>query len=146
MHTMRAVLIAFLIALLPVRAWLGDAMALAMAVAPAHGTAQLVAHPDHMAQTAAPCHGNAHSDHNDHSADMTAAAASAHAHAHAADGTDPGGHDQHCHTLCDLCNGPAMAATLPLLTTGADAPRLIPPAHERFASQSARRDVRPPIA
>lgn len=143
MHTMRAVLIAFLIALLPVRAWLGDAMALAMVVAPAHGTAQLMAPPDHTAQTTAPCHGNAHSA---DSVDMTAAAASGTNHAHAAGGATTGGQDHHCHTLCDLCNGPAMAAPLPLLTTGADAPRLIPPAHERFASQSARRDVRPPIA
>lgn len=140
---MRTVLIALLIALLPVRAWLGDAMALAMVVAPAHGTAQLMAQLDHAAQTAAPCHGIAH--HAD-SVDMTAAAASGSDHAHAAGGTPTDGHDHHCHTLCDLCNGPAMAAPLPLLTTGADAPRLIPPTQERFASQSARRDVRPPIA
>ncbi|MDR7094692.1 hypothetical protein [Hydrogenophaga laconesensis] len=117
---MRHLLLALMIALLPIRGWMGDAMALAMLAAPAHSTEQA------SASTAAPCPD------------------------HAMPGEHAGMQDNasadHAHKSCDVCNGPVMALSAPVV------PGLVPvhgvlalPA-ERFASSEPHRGIKPPIS
>ncbi|MBA4261810.1 MAG: hypothetical protein C0443_07260 [Comamonadaceae bacterium] len=117
---MRHWLLILMIALLPLRGWAGDAMAMSMWAAP----------PAH--QTASPCHGGPAT---------LAAQEMAHDGHHTADTPS---HNS-C-TACDICNGPAMTlaahsarTTLPAVTTTA-------PACERFASAVPQRGSKPPIA
>lgn len=132
--TMRRLLLVFMIALLPLRGLVGDAMAVAMTTMPTHEHAQAVTQgmpcPDLLA-TSAPAHGATHGTsphhaaHGDHSPDDAA---------------------EHQHAVCDLCNGPAMTRAVP--------PELqLPPEHgllvlpvERFASSEPRRGIKPPIS
>jgi len=147
--SMRSLVILVMMVLLPLRMWAGDAMALSMspaaaasasaAAAPAwtHATAPTPGVP----LAAMPCHGDGASAHLSH-AGTTASLAdpgTAHGEAHASESA-------HCHALCDVCNGPAMAVPVRLFAPDAESPRLTPPTRERFASQPLRRDVRPPIA
>lgn len=123
---MRTWLMVLMIALLPLRGWVGDAMAFSMAMG-----------------------------HADHGASVTATAPMP-CHASPVEAADPGTHDgsahgvapeaNHSHLLCDLCNGPALDAPWPWALTPSDPPGSLPPLSERFASQTARRDVRPPIS
>lgn len=116
---MRRWFVIFLIVLLPWRAWAGDAMTLAMA-APA-GT-------------------------EGHCAEHTLEAASSHGESDAAM-TQVGTDSSAPHTVCDICNGPAMTATPRLgVETGP-----LPQAHQtagpvRFASALPRPGHKPPIA
>lgn len=121
----RVFLVALMIALLPLRGWVGDAMALSMALGHAgtHAPEQSQTSPWH-------CH------------DSVAVANDPHEHA-AHGPTDPGSHS---HLLCDLCNGPVLDAPRPWNLASDEPPQLSPPFSERFASQVARRDVRPPIS
>jgi len=122
----RLFLIALMIALIPMRGWVGDAMALSMAVdhTGMHATAVVPAQ--------LPCHG-APAEAVDH----------AH-HGNDAHGTGDGPH--HSHILCDLCNGPVLHNPWLWRPAPSQPPQLLPPFSERFASQTARRDVRPPIS
>ena len=121
----RVFLLALMIVLLPLRGWVGDAMALSMALGHA-GT-----HLPEQSQTASwHCH------------DTVAAAHETHEHAtHVS--TDAGSHS---HLLCDLCNGPVLDAPRPWSLASDEPPQLSPPFSERFASRVARQDVRPPIS
>lgn len=119
---MRFWLIALMMALLPLRGWVGDAMALGAFTAP---------------QTAAAsCHETA----------VTAVADEAlHAdHGSSTDVSTPS--DHHSHLACDLCNGPALASAV----TGSADPQAAPSARaagaERFASLDPRPGHKPPIA
>lgn len=134
---MRHFLLALLIALLPLRGWVGDAMAITL-VSPA-AAQQLVAElPDCMEHSAAV-----------HAATHAPPAVSSDAHAH--DGANPhhgAGADEpsHAHGSCEVCNGPAMALGWP---TGAALPQ--PPAlaialSVRFASTVLPQGVKPPIS
>lgn len=122
----RTWLMALMIVLLPLRGWVGDAMAFSMAMGPAgHGATVTATAP-------MPCHASP-------AAALDATAHDGLAHDVAHDST-------HSHLLCDLCNGPALDAPWPWSLVPRDLPASLPPCHERFASQTARRDVRPPIS
>lgn len=83
-HAMRHVFLALLIALLPLRGWVGDAMALAPLSA--HLTGQALAAPSPAAPDAASdCHG-----HTNETADM--------------------GESSGACSHCDVCHGPGLAA------------------------------------
>jgi hypothetical protein len=117
---MRRWFVIFLIVLLPWRAWAGDAMTLAMA-SPAGAEGHCAEH----SLEAATSHGP-----NDTAATTTLKA----------DANSP-------HTVCDVCNGPAMAATPRL---GVDTGPL-PQARQttdpvRFDSALPRPGHKPPIA
>lgn len=121
---MRHFLIALMIALLPVRGWVGEAMAFSMPGGPA-ATASHAGCPDHAAPAQAA---------DSQEALVPLAGAST---------TDDGAHQ---HSLCDVCNGPALAASLPGLGTQ-------PLTHiqhtarlESFASSEPRQGVKPPIS
>ncbi len=129
---MRHWLLILMIALLPLRGWTGDAMAMSMWAAP----------PSH--QAASPCHvgpatvasqGMAHDGHHT-AADETMA-----------HGSHTGDNPSHntC-TACDICNGPAMTLALHSARTTLPAVTHTAPACERFASAVAQRGSKPPIA
>jgi hypothetical protein len=129
---MRHILLALLIALLPLRGWVGDAMAMSLVTHPAahavHTLAPSEAVADHCAEH------TGHTAHADHTAD---AASSPHA-------SDV--HPTHQHKACDVCNGPAMAlsgveAVAPPLPHGVQAT-----AAERFASTVLPQGIKPPIS
>lgn len=120
---MRHLLLALMIALLPIRGWMGDAMALAMLAAPSHGMAAA------SSPAAAPCPDHAMA------ADTTAMADSG----HSADST-------HVHKSCDVCNGPAMALALPDVPAVAPQHSLLTPPAARFASFEPQQANKPPIS
>lgn len=115
---MRRWLVIFLIVLLPWRAWAGDAMTL---VAPS--TPAPMAHcADHAMAPA--------SAHADHGSD----------HAPSEDRVVP-------HAVCDICNGPALAASPALPVVGAPLPQARQDTGPvRFASALPHAGHKPPIA
>jgi len=120
---MRVWLIALMIALLPLRGWVGDAMALGAFTAPE--------------TAAASCH------------ETVANAAEANDAQHAGHDTSPGdaapdGH--HSHLACDLCNGPALASAVTASANPQAAPSARAAGAERFASLDPRPGHKPPIA
>lgn len=126
---MRHLLLALMIALLPIRGWVGDAMAVAMLAPPAHSmnpAAQVDAAPcpDHAAPASTAMHGEA-------ALDMQA-------------GADTGA--EHSHSSCDVCNGPAMALSTPALLALTPAHGLLVPPAEHFASSEPHRGIKPPIS
>lgn len=124
----RTLLIALMIALLPLRGWVGDAMALSMALSHMDtGNRSLAAAP-----IQSPCH----------STQVEAAEQDRHDHGSHGMATGAG----HGHLLCDLCNGPVLDSPWLWSPATSEPPQLLPPTSERFASQTARRDVRPPIS
>ena len=136
---MRRLLLVLMIALLPIRGLVGDAMAMAIMTAPAHGATHVEASAD-----TTPCLDHAadsdHSAHSPHAAD-------AHAHAaHTATNDETPGTDVHAHGSCDLCNGPAMGHALPQAQVGAAQHGLAPGAIERFVSVEPLRGIKPPIS
>lgn len=128
---MRHWILAVLIALLPLRGWVGDAMAM------------------QMLGLNAPAVADEHRDRQDHPAALEAAhtghAASIASHSPiASDHVDSDA--SHSHIACDLCNGPAMAlgeasATAPNTTH----PRLVFTS-DSFASATLPQGVKPPIS
>jgi len=137
-NRMRHLLLALLIALLPLRAWVGDAMAVSM-----------LGHPAAHTETSAvmdSVHANCPEHDGDLPASMTHTAGldhSAHGQGGPADAPQQG---QHTHSACDVCNGPAL---LVALFHAVPAPRLhslmAPPA-ERFASVALQQGIKPPIS
>jgi hypothetical protein len=119
---MRRLLLVFMIALLPLRGLVGDAMAVAMTSLPSHERAPSVA------MGATPC------------PDHAAAVQPAH--------DDPSAHDdaEHQHAVCDLCNGPAMTRALPSDAQATPAHSLHVPPIEHFASSEPHRGSKPPIS
>jgi hypothetical protein len=117
---MRHWFLVLMIALLPLRGWVGDAMAVEMLAQPAHAALVADGHgADHHAMTGDHC-----------VCDEQAAAG----------GTD------HQHNACDVCNVPALAMAVPeLLAPTAAHSQLVRPA-EQFASSEAQRGVKPPIS
>ena len=116
---MRHWLLALMIALLPIRGWMSDAMAVAMLAPPAH-TMNQAGSPD-----AAPCPDHAMAS------DTTAS---------------PDGGGEHAHKSCDVCNGPAMALSAPALLALAPVLGLHVPPAEHFASSEPHRGIKPPIS
>jgi hypothetical protein len=130
---MRHLLLALLIALLPLRAWVGDAMAVSMLAQPAANTAEQVHCQDHLgsapqAMAAQPSHG-AHV--------MSAQSESTADHQHPQD---------HPHSVCDVCNGPALVLSLLLASHVPQAHTVLTPPAERFASVALQQGIKPPIS
>jgi len=123
---MRHFLLALIIALLPIRSWMGDAMAVAMLAAPAHTTGQATSSAGHTMDT----------DHvmgSDHA--MTSDQSSM---------QDSG--SEHTHKSCEVCNGPAMALSIPSVPALVPLHRMLVPPAERFASSEPHRGIKPPIS
>lgn len=116
---MRHWFLVLMIALLPLRGWVGDAMAVDMLAQPAHASMAMDGHSeDHHAVTHENC---ACEEHGAASAD-------------------------HAHSTCDVCNLPALAmVTWALQPPPTIHGPLARPA-ERFASSEAQRGVKPPIS
>lgn len=147
---MRTLLLALMIALLPIRGWLGDAMAVEMArhsMPAAEATAVSMAG----AATEAHCHEAMEAMQADGSMDMSAAGMDMSAH----DGHE--GHDGHggtgadhqgcgtC-TACQVCHTVALGG-MPLIDTVHGAPQAPPAAHtSRFASAEPAQGLKPPIS
>jgi hypothetical protein len=135
---MRRLLLALMILLLPLRGWLGDAMAMDLA-APA---VQAVA--VHVASAEPAHHGGA-----EHHADATTPPCHEDAQASAAahdGGEHPAGHGHgHC-TACQICH--SVAATHGGTAPAVSAPRHAAPATApaRFASAEPRLVAKPPIS
>jgi len=128
--TMRRLLLVFMIALLPLRALVGDAMAVAMTTVPAtHGTQAA-------GMGSLPC--------PDHAAAVLPAQEVVHGSGHHAD--TPGHDAEHQHATCDLCNGPAMTHAVPLPISLAAEHGLHMAPVERFASSEPHRGIKPPIS
>jgi hypothetical protein len=116
---MRHLLLAVLIALLPLRAWVGDAMAITM-LAPSSNHGSMVM----SSMASAPC-----PDHAMDVADSTAAADA-----------------DHQHRTCDVCNGPAMALAAPLELPASMSHGVVPSTAERFVSSVPPPGSKPPIS
>ena len=148
---MRHVLLALLIALLPIRGWVGNAMALAMAVqeapVPAHAGHAGVPAP---AVTAVDCLeaglGVAPNAHWAHHSAPGAGHGAEHPPSHLAPDTAPGESAGHSHTSCDLCNGPAMALDWPAVSTPPQRHDRVADAAVRFASTVLPQGIKPPIS
>jgi hypothetical protein len=128
---MRHLLLALMIVLLPVRGWMGDAMALSMLAPPAQGLHHAAA-----SDTGATLP-TAHAQEHDHGATGSADGAAAVLHD---SGTD------HTHKSCEVCNGPAMALSLPTVPALPTTHGLLAPPAERFASSEPHRSIKPPIS
>jgi hypothetical protein len=126
---MRFWIVALMIALLPLRGWVGDAMALErLAHAPEAPTVvAALAHDCHEATTP---EANQHAMHEGVHGPTTDA--------------EPASH--HSHLSCDLCNVPALQPATPLLAAERAPHPLRVISQERFASVEPQRDRKPPIA
>jgi hypothetical protein len=114
---MRHWFLVLMIALLPLRGWVGDAMAMEMLTQPAHAG---MAMDEHGAG-----HGNCACDE------------------HATSAADS---DDHQHSACDVCNVPALAMATPAIQTPptVHGQHVVP--SERFASSEAQQGIKPPIS
>jgi hypothetical protein len=127
-QTMRVWLLALMIALLPLRGWVGDAMALAA------WPAAVASAPE----SAPPCHGEMAMPmvhhHDAHAADTAPLA-------HNSDGSEHVG----CNS-CDICHGTVLGGHMAFAGM-LQAPSAQPaPAHSRFASAVLPGQHKPPIA
>ena len=142
---MRTLLLALMIVLLPIRGWLGDAMAFEMArhSLPAAAAAVSVASSASMA-TEAHCHeGMAADDDGALTMDMNMAD-----HTGGHDHSDNGAGHQGCGTCtaCQVCHTVALGGT-PLIDIVHGAPQAPPAAHAaRFASAEPAPGLKPPIS
>lgn len=128
---MRHLLLALMIALLPIRGWMGDAMALSMLVAPAQAMHHAAASgTDHAMPTE-------HAQGHDHgSTGMTEHGA----------GLQQDGGGEHTHKSCEVCNGPAMALSVPAVPALSPRHGLLAPPAERFVSSEPHQGIKPPIS
>lgn len=121
---MRALLIAFMIILLPIRSWMGDAMALGTPL-PVQASATLaaaVAAPQ--ATPTPPCHDL--TDPGVPAANVTATTTAMNGQTSNGD-DDPSHACNSCHGSCSVCHGMALAAP-ELLPSGGPAPLSVPQA------------------
>lgn len=113
---MRHLLIALVIALLPLRAWVGDAMAITMQM-PAPAQEMVSA----SSAEAAPC--------ADHATGESAAAPM-----------------DHQHSSCEVCHGPAMPLALQTAPLPQAVHGVLPTPTERFTSLLPQPGIKPPIS
>ncbi|MCZ4312935.1 hypothetical protein O4H66_05915 [Comamonadaceae bacterium G21597-S1] len=135
---MRRFFFILMIALLPLRGWVGDAMAMQMALP--GGMAHASAPETATGATHAHAHHGAAADHQRH------AAASGDCTDHAdGDATVSDAHCQTC-TVCQTCH--TVAITVPLVGTEATEPMTAAPltAQSRFASADRAPGLKPPIS
>lgn len=141
---MRHLLIALLIALLPLRAWVGDTMAVSML---GHSSAALVAEtstdvhpacPDHAAPLPTSLPNPPELEHATHAMGT-----------HPSEAAHPGAgqvQDHHPHGACDVCNVPALVMeSFDAVTAAQTHTQLVPPT-ERFASIALQQGIKPPIS
>jgi len=129
---MRHWLLILMIALLPLRGWAGDAMALSMWATPGSSQAMAPCHETAKPVAAVASEGGSHH--------TSAAESMAH-------GSDTGSGTQHATcNACDVCNGPAMTPALHSASTTPSVHAHITPASEHFASAEPQRGSKPPIA
>ncbi len=139
---MRVWILALMIALLPLRGWMGDSMAMGSAshgLAAAGATTQTHC-PDHATGTEAP--GPHTAAMGEHAAPDAPAAPHAGGHGEAASSDQ----NAHSHDLCDVCNGPAMAPQLADLASDAAPPALRVTRAVPFLSHLPLGEHKPPIA
>lgn len=141
---MRHFLLALLIALLPIRGWMGNAMALStVGVATATQAAQAMADDQEWldCQEHSPAvHAAAHAT-GDAPAEDVANAHHDTPH-HTADADEP----SHAHGACEVCNGPAMALGWPTGMTLPQSQAMARTPAVRFASTVLPQGVKPPIS
>jgi hypothetical protein len=144
---MRHLLLALLIALLPLRGWVGDAMATQMA-------AGQLQHPSMQAEIQ-PAHSHSHEEEvaTAHTGHHEEAAAQAPQTLHdcaeqTADNSGTHSSDGHCGTCaaCQACHTVALSPTAPGLVAVFSAPTLPRPAADQFASADAALGQKPPIS
>lgn len=126
---MRHLLFALLIALLPLRGWVGDAMATQMAtgqVQHQHAKAAEPAHAGHHAQASTALHDCANPA-DDGSTDVA------------------GGHCESC-AACQACHTVGLSLAVPGAMPALGAPGLASPAADLFASADAALRKKPPIS
>ena len=129
---MRHLLFAFLIALLPLRGWVGDAMAVSMFTAPNQGAAHAGC-AENMAPPALATALQAATSHDRATQDAPNAQAQ-----------DDGALT---HSACDVCNGVVMAQPTPPGVPAQQAyPLLAAPRTVRFASAVPQQGHKPPIS
>ncbi len=140
---MRVFLIALMIALLPLRGWVGDAMAaelLATALAQTQVAPEMIANHAHESRAEAGFHSEISMktpslSHADCAGHDTAAQAT----------SDRVPHGKTC-TLCQTCNSVALAAPAPM-PAAMSLPQALPPAvPPRFASADRALSLKPPIS
>lgn len=139
---MRTLLLALMIALLPIRGWLGDAMAVEM-VRHSLPAASLVAQEASPASVAVDAHCHEAMEAAD-SGDMSTMAH----HHDDGNGSDHGTDHQGCGTCtaCQVCHTVALGGT-PLIDIVHSAPQAPPAAHAaRFASAEPVPGLKPPIS
>jgi len=138
---MRTLLLALMIALLPIRGWLGDAMAVEM-VRHSLPDATAVAEEASPASMAAQAHCHEAMEAADSGMDTMAHHAGSH--------DDNGGADhQGCGTCtaCQVCHTVALGGGMPLVDTVHSAPQAPPAARAaRFASAEPAPGLKPPIS
>ncbi len=140
---MRTLLLALMIALLPIRGWLGDAMAVEMVRHSLPTVASLVSETSSSGAMAAEahCHGAMGADSSmDAMADPTGSHDSS---------NDNGADHQGCGTCtaCQVCHTVALGGMPPLIDTVHSAPQAPPAAHAtRFASAEPAPGLKPPIS
>lgn len=127
---MRHLLLALMIVLLPIRGWMGDAMALSMLAAPAQAEHhQAAPGTDHAA--------HAQGGHHQDAAAMADPGAGPH---------HDGGAGGHTHKSCEVCNGPAMALSVPAVPALSLRHGLLALRAERFLSSEPHQGIKPPIS
>lgn len=127
-----------MIALLPLRGWVGDAMALERLAHTPEAPAVVAAlvHDCHEAAAPEASSSAAHATHATHAMHADSHGQAAHA--------DQAPH--HSHLSCDLCNVPALHPPVPMLATDTAPHPLRVISQEHFASVEPQRDRKPPIA
>lgn len=132
---MRLWIVALMIALLPLRGWVGDAMALERLAHPPEAPAVVAALVHDCHEAVAP-EGSSSATHATHAMHADSHGQAAHA--------DQAPH--HSHLSCDLCNVPALHPPVPMLATDTAPHPLRVISQEHFASVEPQRDRKPPIA
>lgn len=138
-RAMRTLWIALLVALLPLRGWVGDAMAVGMVASPHAAAAVAMAHdcphgtPTHGASGDARHQGAGHTTEHAHNQVESPVAVGEHSAASA-------------HLLCDVCNGPALSTGATPAASGAVGQGLRIERKQAFASLAPSLVVKPPIA
>ncbi|MCJ0762345.1 hypothetical protein [Variovorax terrae] len=135
---MRHLLLILMIALLPLRGLVGDAMAVEMLSAPGHAM-ETIAEDDHATRT------SGHSDHENQA--LTDAACAGHAQA-SDDAASPLSAHADCGTCaaCQICHTVALAV-VDAAAAAAALPQMPPPVGgERFSSNTPSPGFKPPIS
>lgn len=142
---MRHLLLALLVALLPLRGWVGDAMATQMAAGQIqhaqtqHGATKTIAEHQDTALAAA------HFDHEEAEQALTAAEPDCTGHSTGGDTHAADGHCESC-AACQACNTVALSLTGPDLSPVFKSLAPPHPAADHFASADAALRQKPPIS